>query len=264
MAESRSKYFELAVHPMDNLEELKYREEVQPTEKTFRSSQNWIAAMRKEKFRIPELLRRNGVDFHGRILEIGAGSCWFSSLLSKFPEVEEVYALDFSGRILLEIAPAVMDYLGADAAKIVRVRGSFYDLTRLNKKFDLVVCDETLHHAADLGKLLKQIYRVLRDDGLIVSMREPIAPRLPVLNYVSKRMFGHRERKYGVTENTYALDEWDRIFRDSGFDVTYYSLNLAPERRSVVSAIPGPVLKMVYGANLKLLAFVAKKLLVSD
>ena len=259
LAGSHSRYFELKIHPMDNLDELKYREEVQPHEETFRSSQSWIAAMRKEKFLIPELLRRNGVDFRGCVLEIGAGSCWFSSLLSKFPEVEEVYALDFSRRILREIAPAVMDYLEADVAKIVRVRGSFYDLTRLEKKFDLVVCDETLHHAADLVRLLNQIYQVLNENGLMVSMREPIAPRLPILNYLSKRLFGRRERKYGVTENTYALPEWGKIFRNAGFDPTFYSLDLPSQRKSLFRAIPSPLLQMAYGANLKLTAFVAKK-----
>ena len=265
-SESLSRYYEMPIHPMDNTKELKYREEIQPHENTFRNPKNWIQAMRKEKFEIPILLKENVAEFHGRILEIGAGSCWLSSVLSKFPEVQEIYALDFSRRILTEIAPMVMDYLKANASKIVRVRGSFYDLLHLGKQFDFVVCDETLHHADYPIILLNQICNVLSEDGLFVSIREPIAPKLPILNFVGKRMFGFRERRLGVTENTYTLSEWRKIFRHSGFEMNCYALHPTSENLSA-NAFPllhnvfSCAFKIVFGVNSNLVAFVAKKCL---
>jgi 2-polyprenyl-3-methyl-5-hydroxy-6-metoxy-1,4-benzoquinol methylase len=263
LSESLSRYYEMPIHSMDNRKEIKYREKIQPHENTFKNPENWIKAMRKEKYEIPILLKENVAEFNGRILEIGAGSCWLSSVLSKFPKVQEVYALDFSRRILTEIAPRVMDHLKADASKIVRVRGSFYDLRRLGKQFDFVVCDETLHHADYPIILLKQICKVLSEDGLLISIREPIAPKLPILKFVGKRIFGFREKRLGVTENNYTLNEWHKLFRLSGFAMTCYTLHPTSENLSINSFplmhnLFSCAFKIVFGVNSNLVAFVAK------
>jgi ubiquinone/menaquinone biosynthesis C-methylase UbiE len=221
---------------MDNLDELKYREKIQPHEQRFNHPQKWIRNMRKEKLKIPLFLKKEGVEWGGCILEIGAGSCWFSSVLSKFPEVKEIYALDFSEHILKSVAPAMMDYLNANAGKIVRVRGSFYNLISLGKQFDFVVCDQTFHHADYPIELLNQINKVLKRDGRVVCLREPIAPKLPILRSISQKIFGAKERKYGVTENIYTLSEWREIFVKGGFDVVVYPLRL-PSKKILVNAL---------------------------
>lgn len=248
-----SRYVELSLDSLINQRELNYREKIQPFETTFGTVENWISAMRVEKYGIPDFLRSKGICFKGSILELGAGSCWLSALLSKCPDVQEVYALDFSRRILVEIAPAVIDYLHGDADKIVRVRGSFYDLVRLGKKFDFVVCDETLHHADHPCRLFSQISHVLKDHGLIVSMREPIASTLPFLNFIQKATFGCRERKFGVTENIFRLAEWKRMFRGFGFEMTCYSVKSCSRFRK-------SVFRTVSGVDSNLTVFVARKM----
>jgi len=263
-SEFLSRYFEIELHPMDNTDEIKYREEIQPQEEMFNHPQRWIKNMRKEKLKIPLILKKKGIEFRGRILEIGAGSCWFSSVLSKFPEVKEVYALDFSKHILTKVAPAMMDYLNADSKKIVRVRGSFYNLIRLGKKFDFVVADETLHHADYPIKLLNGIGNVLKQDGRIVFIREPIASRMPILGSVNKRISGSRERKYGVTENIYTLNEWYEIFQKANFDVTCYFLRLTSKYRLARASwfsrnIPSVALNIIYGVDSMPIAFIGKK-----
>ena len=261
--ENSSKYFEIDLDSMDNVSELTYREKIQPREKDFDLPKKWIRNMRREKLKIPLILEGRGVKFAGSILEIGAGSCWFSSMLSKFPEVEEIYALDFSERILTRIAPAMMDHLGANAGKIVRVKGSFYSLVSLGKQFDFVVCDETLHHADHPIKLLREINGVLKRDGCIVFIREPIAPNLPIFKYVSKRVFGREEKKYGVTENIYTVNEWRELFSKGGFDVTIHSLRL--RSKSLLSRLYQSqsafqrVYRAVYGVGSMPVAFVGEK-----
>jgi len=235
-SESLSRYFEIELHPIDNLDEMKYRDIVQPQEEMFDDPQKWIKYMRREKLKIPQILRKKGIEFGGCILEIGAGSCWFSSVLSKFPEVKEIYALDFSRYILKRVAPVMMNYLNADARKIIRVRGSFYSLIHLGKQFDFVVCDETLHHADYPIKLLNQIGKVLKRDGRIVCIREPVAPELPILRSIRKKIFGSHERKYGVTENIYTLNEWHQIFQKGGFDLVCYLLRL-PSRNLIANTL---------------------------
>lgn len=263
-SESLSRYFEMELHPKDNLDEMEYREKIQPQEETFDHPQKWIKYMRKEKLKIPLILRERGIEFRGHILEIGAGSCWFSSILSKFHEVEEIYALDFSRHILKVVAPAVMDYLSANAKKILRVRGSFYNLIQLGKQFDFVVSDETLHHADYPIKLLNQISNVLKMDGRIVCLREPIVARLPIIRSISKRIFGSHERKYGVTENIYTLNEWHEIFRKGGFDFVCHPLRL-PSKNSFVNALSrsnsmlSRALDIIYGVDSMPVAFVGKR-----
>ena len=259
-----SKYIEMDLHSMDNLDELKYREKIQPHEQRFNHPQNWIRNMRKEKLKIPLILKKKGVEFGGCILEIGAGSCWFSSVLSKFPEVKEIYALDFSEHILKSVAPAMMDYLNANAGKIVRVKGSFYNLISLGKQFDFVVCDQTLHHAGYPIELLNQINKVLKRDGRIVCIREPIAPKLPIIRLIIKRIFGAKEKKYGATENIYTLTEWREIFVRGGFDVVVYSLWL-PSKNILVKALSrsrrilSGTCNAIYGIDSMPAAFVGKK-----
>jgi len=263
-SEFASRYFEIDPHSMDNLDELKYREKIQPHEERFNHPQKWIRNMRKEKLKIPLILKKKGVEFRGCILEIGAGSCWFSSVLSKFPEVKEIYALDFSEHILKSVAPAMMDYLNANAGKIVRVKGSFYNLISLGKQFDFVVCDQTLHHADYPIELLNQINNVLKRDGRIVCIREPIAPKLPILRSISKKIFGAKERKYGVTEKIYTLNEWREIFVRGGFDVVVYPLRL-PSKRFLVNALShshsvfSRACNAVYGIDSMPVAFIGKK-----
>ena len=62
-------------------------------------------------------------------------------------------------KIFTKQSRAVCDrFLNADACKITRIRGSFYNLAQLNKQFDAVVSDEyrgskkpIQEHNKDLG-----------------------------------------------------------------------------------------------------------------
>src|SRR5271155_3003661 len=78
----------------------------------------WVREMRADlqKF-VPFLRRKCGIEFRGRILEIGAGGAWFSAELSKLPNVVEVIAADISPRLLREQAPKGLELLGASHSK---------------------------------------------------------------------------------------------------------------------------------------------------
>ena len=101
------------------------------------------------------------VEFAGNILEIGAGSCWFSAELSKIPRVQRIHALDFSERALKEVAPSIMRALNAQEHKITCIIGDYHNLPFDNKMFDFVVIDAALHHTNYLNILLKEAGRGL-------------------------------------------------------------------------------------------------------
>ena len=95
----------------------------------FGDEQEWLRCVQEDlpKY-IPFLTGKCGVEFWGRVLEIGAGGAWFSAELSKLPRVVEVITTDFSPRLLKEKAPQVFRLLNANTAKITRMPGDFHEL----------------------------------------------------------------------------------------------------------------------------------------
>lgn len=152
-------------------------------------------------------------DFHGGVLEIGAGSSWLSALVSRIPAVKKVYALDVS-RDLLETADKyVIDRLNGARNKIELVNSDFNCLPFEDNKFDVILCDASLHHAGNLSVLLKEIYRVLKKKGFLIAIREPVKP------LIYWRKFGKSETAKGATEHIYKKKEWKKYFKDAGLQM---------------------------------------------
>src|SRR5262249_10310353 len=106
----------------------------------------WLRTVTEELPRfVPFLTEQCGVQFRGRILEIGAGAAWFSAELSKLPNVVEIVATDFSPKLLKEHAPKIFKLLHANTAKITRTPGDFHQLHFPGNHFDFVVSSAALH-----------------------------------------------------------------------------------------------------------------------
>lgn len=165
-----------------------------------------------------ELLRQRGIEFRGLVLELGAGTCWFSSEISKSAGVSRVVALDFARNILGKLAPLVMERAGADAARVQRVVGDFSRLPFPEMTFDFVVMDAALHHAIRPDAVLMEIGRVLKDDGRFLAIREPV---LPLWRRNLGNKIGVTERAQGVTENIFSKKEWRAFFAKAQLDVRF-------------------------------------------
>src|ERR1043166_2178702 len=157
-------------------QELAFRETDGHIATEFGSEAEWMRCITEEfpKF-IPFLMRR-GVRFRGRVLEIGAGACWFSAELSKLPEVAEIIATDFSPKLLKELAPRVFEARQANAGKITRMPGDFHKLDLADNSFDFAVCSAVLHHAVDMVEVLRELKRILKPGGQFIAIREPVWP----------------------------------------------------------------------------------------
>ena len=207
-----------ALTPYANLAELRYRDAIQLSLDRYDSAEKWQRIIEDGRLTLIPFLRQRGIHFQGSILELGAGMCWLSSEFSKIPAVRELYALDFSPVLLERIAPGIMQHLGAEEAKITRVVGDFNHLRFPDSTFDFVVADAALHHAVDLPRVLQEAARVLKDDGQLIAIAEPVLPRWRP----SKReTYSWEERRYGLTENIYTLDEWREAFELCGLKVEF-------------------------------------------
>jgi len=199
-------------------DELAFRESKDHLALEFGSEEEWLRCVTDEFPRfIPFLTGPCKVKFRGRILEIGAGAAWLSAELSKLPEVQEVFATDFSPALLKDQAPRVFDLLKARSDKIQRMPGDFHHLDFPGNHFDFVVASAVLHHAVDMSQLLSEVHRVLKPGGQFVAIREQI---WPLLSFKSRSKTQARLVAAGVNEHYYTLAEYRRFFVSAGFQLT--------------------------------------------
>ena len=227
MAQVESRYVEQEgyLSQLVHEQELAFRETEGHLATEFGSETEWIRCVNEEfpKF-IPFLTNRCGLRFQGRILEIGAGACWFSAELSKLPEVTEIIATDFSPKLLKELAPRVFKMRHAAEGKITRMPGDFHKLQFPDNGFDFVVCSAVLHHAVDMVEVLKEVKRLLRPGHQFVAIREPV---WPLVSFKSRSSTQQKLVVAGVNEHMYTLAEYRRFFTQAGLDIEVKRVNLA-------------------------------------
>ncbi len=210
----------------------------------------WLRSVKEDlpKF-IPFLTKKCGLEFRGRVLEIGAGAAWFSAELSKLPNVVEVVATDFSPKLLKEQAPKLFQTLKANAAKITRMPGDFHKLDFPSNYFDVVVCSSVLHQATNMIQLLREVKRVLKAGGRFVAIREPVWPLVKLKSRAQARA---KLAAAGVIDPFYTLADYKEFFKQAGFPLEVKDVNLAQGFRYYVN-------KMVNGLTHARYAFVATK-----
>jgi len=166
---------------------------------------------------VPFLKKKCGVEFRGRVLELGAGTAWFSAELSRLPRVVEVVATDFSPKLLREQAPKMFKLLKAHEAKITRMPVDFYRLDFQNDHFDFVVCSALLHHGVNVLQLLRESRRVLKPGGQFVAIREPVNRSTR-----AKRQARSKTSPAGseTRKPLYVLSEYKHFFERAGLEIT--------------------------------------------
>jgi ubiquinone/menaquinone biosynthesis C-methylase UbiE len=216
----------------------------------YADEEEWLRTVREDlpKF-VPFLTRKCGVEFRGRILEIGAGGAWLSAELSKLPKVVEVVTTDQFPRLLLEDAPKMFSLLNANVAKITRTPGDFHQLQFPNNHFDFVVSSAVLHHAANIVQVLRESKRVLKPGGQLVAIREPVWPLVKIKS--RSRMLA-KLVETGVNERFYTLADYKEFFRQAALPLEVKRVNLSEGFKYYVN-------KMVNGLTHARYAFIGKK-----
>ncbi|HWR97965.1 MAG TPA: class I SAM-dependent methyltransferase [Candidatus Methanoperedens sp.] len=174
----------------------------------------------------PQYLFNLGVLFHGLkvspgdlVVEMGAGSCWVSHFLNRYgcPTVSvdiSPTALEL-GRKLFErssatrwdLEPRFLPYGG-------------HRLPLADASADRMVWNDAFHHVPNQRELLREMARVLRDDG-IVAMCEP--GRVHSATADSRREM----EETGVLENDIVVEDLERTALECGFSrVTLLPLTL--------------------------------------
>jgi len=185
----------------------------------------WLRSVQEDLPRfVPFLTDKCGLEFRGRILEIGAGGAWLSAELSKLPKVVEVITTDLSPMLLKEQAPKVFLLRKAHTAKITRMPADFHKLDFPNNHFDFVVCSAVLHDSANIVQVLREVKRLLKPGGQFVAIREPV---WPLVKIKSRAKLVAKLVKTGINDRFHTLSDYKEFFRQASLPLEVKRVNVS-------------------------------------
>jgi len=144
-----------------------------------------------------------------KVLDIGCSSAILTNEISKTLKKSQVTGLD-SYKAAIQFARSKyphIAFVAADAHKL-----PFKD-----KRFDLVICTETLEHVIDPKKALEEMVRVLKKDGRGIISMDSGSPLFRLIWHVWTKTKGRVWQNAHIHEfNTRLLEQ---LIRDSGFKI---------------------------------------------
>jgi len=161
--------------------------------------------------KLKEILNTIGLEKlnNSSILEIGAESGHISSYLCNTFKTQRVICSDIADS-LIEAVPFVGSSLGFHLSPTLIILDNYY-LPFKDSSFHFVFGFSVLHHFPDPYSILKEVRRVLKIGGIAVFWSEPFLPRyLLPLQFLYSRF----DKKQGVCEKVFSLQEWRSFLRD--------------------------------------------------
>lgn len=190
-----------------------------------------------------ELIVAEGISFDSSaILSLACGTCWLEGRLLSGKNVSLI-ALDFSQHRIHEIAPKTLAWYEMNPDQVTLVHGSMLDLKIHDGTQDIILLSQAFHHTNEPIALLREIRRVLKDEGVIIIVGEHFYRK----SVRAKRAFKHIikymlnaggvyrkihslfpdyqtlfPRSYQKGDMHYAMVEYDAMFFGSGYKYTRY------------------------------------------
>ncbi len=164
----------------------------------------------------------------GRALDIGAGNGILSCALARAGW--QVVALEPDPSPLVG-AEAIRNVAALESLEIQVVQATCESMPLPDASMDLVVARQVFHHAVDLGDFGRQIHRVLKPGGQLITFRDHVVSSPGQLAAFLQRHPLHRH--YGG-EHAYSLSEYRRALRQAGLRVDRtllhfdHEINFAP------------------------------------
>ena len=144
-----------------------------------------------------------------RVLDFGAGTCWISNCLCQMGCVPTACdpsktALDIGRKAISRnpwIEEDTTEYLIFDGRKI----------DAPDNHFDRIICYDVLHHLPNWEEILREMYRVLKEGGMI-GFREP------GYDHSQKPSSQYEMRHFTVLENDIRIDLISKVAKEIGFE----------------------------------------------
>jgi ubiquinone/menaquinone biosynthesis C-methylase UbiE len=177
-----------------------YDDPIEASAARFKASEEWPAILSL-------LPPRQGC----RVLEIGAGRGIVSWAFAT--EGCDVHAQEPNGSALVG-SGAIRQLSAATGVAINVIEDVAERLAYSDRYFDYVLCRGVLHHVSDLGKVCREVFRVLRPGGKFLAIKEHAADTTDELcSFLRLHPLHHL---YGG-ENAFPLSCYKQTLRDAGF-----------------------------------------------
>lgn len=200
-----------------------------------------------------DAMSRLGLELGGRVIELGAGRCWASTLVKLRNSKVEIHATDISkealsqGYELSRLMGASIDYF---------VAAEFDNLPYADNHFDHAISVATLHHTPSPISALEEIWRVLKPKGTYIAIGEVAVSRFSAPTYRMIVGADWAERTLGIVERAYSFGQWERFFRETGFEFeisTYKNYGNIPNYNSLLRLVYAKTFGLLPDAFLKFL-----------
>jgi ubiquinone/menaquinone biosynthesis C-methylase UbiE len=159
----------------------------------------------------------------GKVIDLGAGTCWATARISKVPEVEEVVALDMSERFLTTVGDRIISQLSGIREKIRFAVSSFNDIPMDSGYFDCALLIAAIHHSVTPLRTLTEVLRVLKPNGSVFVIELPSS----VIGIRKARQSQYQKTiESGATELAYTREELKYMLTHTGFkDITFHAVD---------------------------------------
>jgi ubiquinone/menaquinone biosynthesis C-methylase UbiE len=165
----------------------------------------YLRTIVESRQQLVELLRGEPLAAGSTALEIGADTCWASSVL--LAAGCRVIATDITDHLFLAAAGA--------SPNLCRLQADMNALPLGDDSVDVVFAASCLHHSWDLSRTFREIARVLKPGGTGYFCGEPM-PSLA--RFVVGGGFGRKERALGINETWIRRRNWLRWSRQAGLE----------------------------------------------
>jgi ubiquinone/menaquinone biosynthesis C-methylase UbiE len=183
-----------------------------------------IKARKIELVLLDYLQSKKGNLLDKKVIDIGCGSGHIAAYLS---ERNSVWAVD------------VVDQVSPDVRQKIKFIKIEEDLSQLpDREFDIVILNHVLAHTEDKLKLLMEVNRVLKNNGICYVANPnryyPIEPyyKIPFLHYLPQTLFLKLARCLGRNkEDVYLISHLSlkKLAESAKFSVTDYTANVINE-----------------------------------
>jgi SAM-dependent methyltransferase len=146
-----------------------------------------------------------------RVLEVGAAKCWGAQHL--VPRGCEYVAVDILADPVIGLGRGA--FFARRVGEFGRVQADGEHLPFTSGAFDLTYCVASLHHALDLGSMVREMGRVTRRGGVVAALNEGTR----ALGRSGSNPEQEGERAFGINEHVHTLYAYLWAFLRAGLVV---------------------------------------------
>ena len=147
-------------------------------------------------------------EHNGNVLELGAGVGDLSFFCKSLYPQNNYTVSELSLNFLLRHAEETGQFFCVNPNDIALKEFGAEIIPYPNGYFSVVMVKAAVHHFEDTDKSFREIHRVLKPNGVLVFIEDPICLNIPIYTSVIKHNFCKEERSMGINEHIYTRRDY--------------------------------------------------------